>query len=101
MGRHERNLTIDGEYVHLVASEKQLFDMGKSTNSYHISSVVSCKQTKKNSLNFKLIVQRNHDVKVYELESSTLKEAQEICTRITYMSQMYRRAAGQTVTADI
>lgn len=32
MGRHDRNLTIDGEYIHLVAAEgKRFLDMGKNT----------------------------------------------------------------------
>ncbi|KAK5673100.1 Component of a membrane-bound complex containing the Tor2p kinase [Batrachochytrium dendrobatidis] len=95
MGRHERNLTIDGEYIHLVASEgKALFDMGKTTNSFHVSAVVSCKQIKKKSANFKLIVRRNHDAKVYDLEAVSDADARNICMRVTAMHQLIQISSG-------
>ncbi|KAH6594252.1 hypothetical protein BASA50_006724 [Batrachochytrium salamandrivorans] len=95
MGRHERNLTIDGEYIHLVASEgKALFDMGKTTNSFHVSAVVSCKQVKKKSANFKLVVRRNHDSKVYDLEASNDTDARDICARVTAMHALIQISNG-------
>ncbi|KAI8925474.1 stress-activated map kinase interacting protein 1-domain-containing protein [Entophlyctis helioformis] len=100
MGRHDRNLTIDGEYIHLVAAEtKAFFDRGKTTNSFHISSIVSCKQLKKKSINFKLIIRRNHDVKVYELDAASETEAGDICTRITAMLSMARGSAAVDETS--
>nr|KAJ3420952.1 hypothetical protein HK105_004852 [Polyrhizophydium stewartii] len=99
MGRHERNLTIDGEYIHLVASEgKALFDMGKTTVRHAMvaegTGITSCKQTKKKSANFKLAVRRDRDNKVYDLEASTDAEARDICNRITMMLELTQMSAG-------
>ncbi|KAL1918770.1 uncharacterized protein VTP21DRAFT_2792 [Calcarisporiella thermophila] len=88
MGRHERVLAIDGEYIHLMPPE-QKFDKTK-TSSYHISSVISCKQSKKVPTNFKLMVYKNRDTKAYELEVETAKEAHEICARIQFLIQVHK-----------
>ena len=89
MGRYERMLTIDGEHIHLVAVDKKILDMSSKTTSYHISSVISCKQNKK-SLYFKLIVLKNvetGDMKSYDLEASSISEAAEICSRVTFICE--------------
>lgn len=72
MKKQERILTIDGEHINLVsaAEGKKFFDLGKSTNSFHASSVLSCKRVG-NSTAFKLIVPG----KQFDLEASTPQEA--------------------------
>ncbi|KAJ3078820.1 hypothetical protein HK102_004220, partial [Quaeritorhiza haematococci] len=76
MGRHERLLTIDGDFIHVVAGEnKNLFDISK-TASHHIATVISCKLNKKNSPHFKLIVRsKAHDTKTYDMEATSTQEA--------------------------
>ncbi|KAJ3009370.1 hypothetical protein HKX48_008008 [Thoreauomyces humboldtii] len=92
MGRtHDRLLTIDGDYIHIMAGEnKNLFDTMK-TASYHISSVLSCKGGKKSSA-FKLVVQlKSHDQKSFDLEAVSENEAAEICTKISFLTQLNKR----------
>ncbi|KAJ3191004.1 hypothetical protein HK101_008173 [Irineochytrium annulatum] len=78
MGRHERVLTIDGDHIHImVAENKKVFDIMK-TASYHCSSIVSCRQTKKQSPQFKLIVKKgNSSVVTYDLEANSSQDACE------------------------
>ncbi|KAJ3117690.1 hypothetical protein HK098_006133 [Nowakowskiella sp. JEL0407] len=90
MGRHDRLLTIDGDYIHLMAPEsKILFDRLK-TNSYHISMVTGCRQSKQ-SANFKLTISKNNDTRAYELEAASGAEAAEICQRIAILLQLNKR----------
>ncbi|KAI8907823.1 stress-activated map kinase interacting protein 1-domain-containing protein [Gorgonomyces haynaldii] len=87
MGRHDRVLTIDGVYIHMVASEgKAFFDMGKPTNSFHASNIISVKLVKKTA-SFRLVVKKrsDSDVRQYDLEAQSPQEANEICTLINYM----------------
>ncbi|KAI9223175.1 hypothetical protein BC828DRAFT_376600 [Blastocladiella britannica] len=60
MGRQERVLAIDGEYLHVLPSESRasMFDSVK-TSSYHVSAVLACKQNKKLPAHFRLEVLRN------------------------------------------
>lgn len=104
MGRYERVLTIDGEYIHLMTSEsKKLLDLTAKTvrlwkrekerfacleslfnplsfskASYHISAVMSCKQNKKKNQQFRLDIQKNHDVRNLDLEAASPMEAGRI-----------------------
>ncbi|KAI8919362.1 stress-activated map kinase interacting 1 [Powellomyces hirtus] len=92
MGRtYERLLTIDGDYIHIMVGEnKQIFDTMK-TASHHINSVISCKSTKKSNA-FKLVVQgKSHDVRSYELEAASENEAAEICSKISFLTQLNKR----------
>ncbi|KAH8548963.1 stress-activated map kinase interacting protein 1-domain-containing protein [Umbelopsis sp. PMI_123] len=73
-------LAIDGDYVHIMPPEKTgMFDSVKTT-SFHISSVTSCKQSKKAPSNFKISVvkDRDHDHKTYELEAESAKDARKL-----------------------
>ncbi|TPX31118.1 hypothetical protein SmJEL517_g05450 [Synchytrium microbalum] len=100
MGRQERTLTIDGEYIHVLAPENRTLFESAKTNSHHISTVVSCK-SKSNSANFKLLVQRvDRDYKSYDLEALSANEAYEICQRITWMSKMVKKDLGATVSTS-
>ncbi|KAJ3286687.1 hypothetical protein HK104_008909 [Borealophlyctis nickersoniae] len=91
MGRHSRLLTLDGDYVHLMAAEnKNFFDIMK-TSSHHISTVVSCKVAKSKSSHLKLVVHgsRAADLKTYDLEASSQQEAADICAKITFLMQKH------------
>ncbi|KAL7752772.1 Component of a membrane-bound complex containing the Tor2p kinase [Sorochytrium milnesiophthora] len=89
VGRHERVLTIDGEYIHLLPPENRHFFDTIKTSSYHVSSVVSCKQNKKLSTNFRLLVNKDtHEAKSYDFEASSAAEAAEICSKITTLLQL-------------
>ncbi|TPX57994.1 hypothetical protein SpCBS45565_g08095 [Spizellomyces sp. 'palustris'] len=79
MGRHDRLLTIDGDYIHIMAAEnKNFFDTMKtlSQSSHHISTVISCKATKKTS-SFRLLVHgsKGNDTRTYDLEATSQAEA--------------------------
>ncbi|KAG8876850.1 hypothetical protein FRB97_003850, partial [Tulasnella sp. 331] len=77
VGRHERSLAIDGDYIHIMpAATRGLLDSVK-TSSYHIKSVVYCKQSKKspNSTAVKLIVWRDGGNKTYDFEAEEGKKA--------------------------
>ncbi|EPY50326.1 stress activated MAP kinase interacting protein Sin1 [Schizosaccharomyces cryophilus OY26] len=87
MGRHERLLAIDGEYIHIMPSEsRNIFETPKTT-SIHVGSIVICKQSKKSPCNFKLIISRNRETKRYDFEVLSSLEAAVIVSRIrTLMS---------------
>ncbi|KAI8900471.1 stress-activated map kinase interacting protein 1-domain-containing protein [Globomyces pollinis-pini] len=93
MGKQERTLTIDGEYINLDSTEgKTVFNRGKSAVSYNIKDIISCIQTKKNGTNVKLSVQRPNDIKVYDFEASTPLLANEMSARISYVLEMYAKS---------
>jgi hypothetical protein len=98
VGRHERVLAIDGDYIHIMPPEnKTFFDNIKTVmnpgstddpspgcssfslclgqSSFHINTVISCKQNKKGSTAIKLLCQRDRDTKAYDLECNTPQEA--------------------------
>ncbi|KAL2312469.1 Target of rapamycin complex 2 subunit sin1 [Schizosaccharomyces pombe] len=82
MGRHERLLAIDGEYVHIMPSEsKNIFETPK-TSSIHAGSIILCKQSKKSPCNFKMIVSKNRETKRYDFEVLSALEAAIIVSRI-------------------
>ncbi|KAJ3404199.1 hypothetical protein HDV05_007286 [Chytridiales sp. JEL 0842] len=87
MGRHERLLTIDGDHIHIMPLEnKNLFDTMKTT-SFPISAVISCKQVKKQSPHFKLVVQKakQQNPHTYEFEATSLHEAADACVKISFI----------------
>jgi hypothetical protein len=79
LGRHERVIAIDSQYVHLLPSASKaraVFEIAR-TMSYHIRSVAAVQQTAKASATFKLIVQRNEGAKRYEFEAENPRLAGE------------------------
>lgn len=90
VGRHERVLAIDGDYIHvrlcilevarslifakhiqiMPSATKALLDSMK-TSSYHIKSVKSCAVSKKGGAAIKLIVRRDGGNKRYDFEADT------------------------------
>jgi hypothetical protein len=94
VGKRESVLAIDGDYVHIMPPEKTgMFDSVKTT-SFHVSSVVSCKQSKKVPSNFKIVVikDRDHDHKTYELEAETTKDARKFLRRNIGLELVYWRS---------
>lgn len=75
VGRQDRHLTIDGDYIHIVPLEsRNIFDSMR-TSTYHVGSVIYCKPYKKGAPNFKLSVGKGSDVKTFELEAASGAEA--------------------------
>ncbi|CAG8558597.1 9543_t:CDS:2, partial [Ambispora leptoticha] len=75
VGRHERSLAIDGDYIHIMPSESRTMFDSMKTSSYHISTVLSCKQDKKLSTNFKLVIYRESGNKTYDFEAVDARQA--------------------------
>ncbi len=70
MGKQERTITIDGEYIHLDSIEaKTFFERSKAAVSYKFSDVLSCIHSKKNPFLFRLTVNRADGTKIYEFEA--------------------------------
>ncbi|CAG8546454.1 9399_t:CDS:2 [Ambispora gerdemannii] len=90
VGRHERSLAIDGDYIHIMPSESRTMFDSMKTSSYHISSVTSCKQDKKLSTNFKLVIDRESGNKTYDFEAVDARQAGEICKNIKFLSGLYK-----------
>lgn len=95
MRLQNRQLTIDGDYIHLLSGHdsRNFFDASK-TQSYPASAVISCKLIKSGGTSFKLIVVGNKGddkIKTYDLDANNPTEANEICTRITFLTQMNKQ----------
>ncbi|CAG8525138.1 10888_t:CDS:2, partial [Dentiscutata heterogama] len=75
VGRHERVLAIDGDYIHIMPSETRTMFESVKTSSYHITSVMSCKVNKKAPSNFKLVIYRDSGTKTYDFEAESTKLA--------------------------
>ncbi|CAG8551389.1 7299_t:CDS:2, partial [Funneliformis caledonium] len=75
VGRHERVLAIDGDYIHIMPSETRTMFESMKTSSYHITNVLSCKTNKKAPLNFKLEIYRDSGTKTYDFEAESAKLA--------------------------
>lgn len=79
LGRHERVIAIDGQYVHFLPSTTKVRAVFENTRtmSYHIRAVAAVQQPVKNSATFKIIVQRNGGAKRYEFEAESARAASE------------------------
>ena len=94
LGRHERVLSIDNDYIHIMSSETKMLSGTVRTASYHISQVALCKTSKRAPSSFKLIVWRdkNKDVKRYDFEAASGKMAGEITQTIQALMQAYKES---------
>jgi hypothetical protein len=87
-------VTIDGEHVHILAPEQKFFELMKTVNdrfeqnfciklivkkvSFHIKSIVSCKQVKRHSPHFKLIALKpgsTSNTITYDFEAMSQQDA--------------------------
>lgn len=89
VGRHERTLTIDGDWIHIIPTDTRAFYAHAA--SFPIMDVVSCKQSTKLPQSFKLIFSRDNDKKRYDLEAEDSKQAAEIAFEITTRKRAMKR----------
>ena len=93
LGRHERILSLDNDYIHIMPSDTKLASGQVRTASYHISQVANCKTSKRAPSSFKLIVWRDKDkgdVKRYDFEAANGRMATEIAQTVQAIMQAYR-----------
>ncbi|KAF0552014.1 SIN1-domain-containing protein [Gigaspora margarita] len=88
VGRHERVLAIDGDYIHIMPSETRTMFESVKTSSYHITSVMSCKVNKKAPANFKLVIYRDSGTKTYDFEAESNKLASEISQKVNFLQKL-------------
>ncbi|CAE6411254.1 unnamed protein product [Rhizoctonia solani] len=89
VGRHERIIAIDGDYVHIMPSNNRAFLDTMKTSSYHIKTVIGCKKTKKAPNSIKLVVLRDGGSKRYDFEAEDEKQAGEIVETIKNLQKQY------------
>lgn len=97
LGRHERVLSLDNDYIHIMASDTKLISGTVRTASYHISQVASCKTSKRAPSSFKLVVWRDKDkdVKRYDFEAAGSKAAAEIVQTIQALMLAYKEKMAE------
>lgn len=82
LGRGERELVIDGEYIHIMPpTDWSLLDQPKTT-TFHIRQVLRVKQSRKVSTNFSIMVMKSTGPKRYDLESTDTPTTVEIVDRL-------------------
>jgi len=94
LGRHERILSLDNDYIHIMPSDTKLNSATVRTASYHVSQVASCKTSRRAPSAFKLVVwrEKDKDVKRYDFEVASSKMAVEIVQTIQALMQAYRES---------
>ncbi|WVQ75957.1 hypothetical protein IAR50_005593 [Cryptococcus sp. DSM 104548] len=98
IGRHERNLAIDGDYIHIMPSESRAFFDSMKTTSFHISLVAACKLTGRAG-GFKINVWRDGTQKRYEFEAENQRQAVEIVSTIRQLMKAWMAENKSTVRA--
>ncbi|WVQ69357.1 uncharacterized protein L199_007574 [Kwoniella botswanensis] len=88
IGRHERVLAIDGDYIHIMPSESRAFFDSMKTTSFHITLVASCKLTGRAG-GFKINVWREGAQKRYEFEAENQRQATDIVSTIRQLMKSY------------
>ncbi|TIB69294.1 hypothetical protein E3Q24_03396 [Wallemia mellicola] len=98
VGKHERVLAIDGDWIHLMPPEQKaaLIDSSTKTRSYHAANIKTCKQIKKGEQHFRIDFWRggNH-VKRYEFEAESVREANEIITQVKNLMALFKSERNQ------
>lgn len=86
MGRHERVISLDGEWLHIIRPAEKRVTHAKST-SYLLSSIVQCELNPRIPHVFRLVVhrERTQDTKRYEFEAEDAVRAQEIVDEINQL----------------
>ena len=100
LGRHERILSLDDDYIHIMPSETKVISGTVRTASYHISQVATCKTSRRAPSSLKLIVWRDKDkdVKRYDFEAVNGKMANEIAQTIQARMQAYKESLEHDIT---
>lgn len=94
MGRQERILAIDGEYVHISPSESKTIFESPKTTSVHIGQIVGCKQSRKIPINFKIMIIKAGQTKRYDFEAVAVAEAETIVGRIKILTRNWASRSG-------
>lgn len=94
MGRQERILAIDGEYVHISPSESKTIFESPKTTSLHIGQIVGCKQSRKIPINFKIMIIKAGQAKRYDFEAVAIQEAETIVGRIKILTRNWASRTG-------
>ncbi len=118
IGRHERVLAIDGDYIHvsdcppqsgtalkahvsqIMPSEQRAFFDSTKTTSFHITLIASCKLSG-NSGGFKLLVWRDGGQKRYDFEAKNVKQAGELAPTATSKPMSPRLSASAEIITSI
>ena len=95
VGKHERILAIDGDWIHIMPPEHKsaLIDSkGNKTRSYHASNMKACKHIKKGEQHFRLDFWRGggKQVKRYEFEADSVRQANEIINQMKSLMTLFK-----------
>ena len=86
LGRHERVLAIDGDYIHIMPTESKTLLENPRTSSFPINSILQTKQSRKVPVNFKIVrVKASGEKKRYDFEAVSTTEATEIVLKINFL----------------
>lgn len=69
---------------------KSMFEAGRTT-SYHISTLIECKLSRRAPTSFKILVQKHRTEKRYDFEAETPKQAQEIVAHVKALMATFAR----------
>lgn len=94
MGRHERVLAIDGEYVHISPSESKTMFESPKTSSLHVGQIIACKQSRKLPVNFKITIIKAGQTKRYDFEAGSVREAETVVSKIRTLTRNYALRIG-------
>ncbi|KAJ9103924.1 hypothetical protein QFC21_002387 [Naganishia friedmannii] len=78
IGKHERILAIDGDYIHVMPTDTRAFFDSMKTSSFHATSITACKQYAKSPSSLRIVVWRDGTEKRYEFEAESPRESGEI-----------------------
>ncbi|GAA5866132.1 hypothetical protein JCM8547_000608 [Rhodosporidiobolus lusitaniae] len=107
-GRHPRTIAIDGDYLHFMPPDPRLghfpshalplhqadTSSGRTT-SLHISSLHSCKVSRRSASSFKIVVHTPKGIdKRYDFEAASAEEAREIVEAIGRVREEYGHGDG-------
>lgn len=99
ISRHERVLTIDGEYIHIIPAEDRAWYDSLKMSSFHISQMTKCKISRKIPTNFKVVIIKNSGTKRYDLEAPSAALASEIVTKLKHLYEQYNATRSTTSTS--
>ncbi|GMM34428.1 Avo1 protein [Saccharomycopsis crataegensis] len=92
ISRHEKVLTIDGDYIYVLPSETSTSYHSTKTSSFHISQMIRAKQSRKYPNNFKIITKRKNsqELKRYDFEAPSPEISAEIVHNLLNLKETYR-----------
>lgn len=101
INRHERTFAIDGEYIYILPSDTKYQNFQDSRSGHalktincHISQLKTCKISKKNPQDFKVVLIRGNGPKRYDFEACSSQEALEIVNRLKGAVASYKMNIG-------